>query len=122
MAVGTVFELDAAQPGHTTLVLTPLTPGQAGRLPTADVIVTVGSVADVAALDGWSGPAVVKLASSMQRFGARPAEVGPVLDAPRPGPGSPSPGLRSTSPSPATTPPARAEVDGVGRRAGDAGA
>jgi alanine racemase len=81
IAVGTVFELDAAQPGTTTLVLTPITPGQHRRLPTDDVIVTVGSFADVAALGGWRGPAVVKLVSSMRRFGATPGEVAAVLAA-----------------------------------------
>lgn len=81
IAVGTVFELDDIPPGTTALVLTPLAPGQAARVPSDGVIVTVGSVADIATLNGRIGPAVVKLASTMRRFGATPDEVPAVLAA-----------------------------------------
>lgn len=65
IAVGTVHELDGLPPGATPVVLTPtLTPP-----PSTDVVLTVGSEAHIAALRGWNGRVIVKLASSMLRYG-----------------------------------------------------
>jgi alanine racemase len=77
VCVGTIHELDGIPPTVTAVVLTPtLTPP-----PSNDVVLTVGSVADVAALDGWRGQVVVKLQSSMRRYGATPSEVDAVFTA-----------------------------------------
>jgi alanine racemase len=46
-------------------------------------ILTVGSLRDVAALAGWRGRVIVKLQSSMRRYGATPAEVPGVTAAAR---------------------------------------
>jgi alanine racemase len=66
IAVGTIYELDHVPAGLTAVVLTPAT-----RPPTsAAPVLTVGSVGHVHALDGWPGRVLVKLASSVRRFGA----------------------------------------------------
>lgn len=83
LAVGTVHELDDVADevdDVTFLVLTPIAPGQASMLRGRPAIATVASLADVDALDGWRCPAVVKLASSMRRFGAAPDELAAVVD------------------------------------------
>jgi alanine racemase len=65
VAVGTIHELDGLPAGLHVAVLTPtLTPPS-----TDSPILTVASTEHVAALAGWSGRVVVKLASSMQRYG-----------------------------------------------------
>jgi alanine racemase len=65
IAVGTVYELDGLPDGPTPVVLTPtLDAPDDGR-----AILTVGSLEHIAALSSWSGRVVVKLASSMRRFG-----------------------------------------------------
>ncbi len=71
VCVGTVHELHDVPDGLTPLVLTPtLAP------PTDDhPVLTVGSLAHVAALAGWRGRVIVKLASSMRRYGVRAAEL-----------------------------------------------
>ncbi|MEO7369503.1 MAG: alanine racemase, partial [Ilumatobacteraceae bacterium] len=48
---------------------------------TAQPILTIGSLHDVDALRGWRGRVVVKLQSSMHRFGATPEELPSVLAA-----------------------------------------
>jgi alanine racemase len=65
VAVGTVYEL-AGLPEHVTpVVLTPT-----WRPPeSTEPVLTVSSPAHVAALSGWSGRVIVKLPSSMQRYG-----------------------------------------------------
>lgn len=81
VAVGTVHEVaDPADrvDGLRFLVLTPAAPGQVALLRGRPAVATVASLADVEALDGWHGPVVVKLASSMRRFGATPDEFGAV--------------------------------------------
>jgi alanine racemase len=79
MAVGTIHELDHVPAGVTPVVLTPtLRPP-----PTAAAILTVGSVAHVRALDGWPGRVLVKLASSMRRFGVTDRTMTPVMTAAR---------------------------------------
>ena len=65
VAVGTVHELPGLPEGLHVVVLTPtLTPPD-----TTAPILTVGSDAHIAALAGWHGRVLVKLASSMQRYG-----------------------------------------------------
>lgn len=65
IAVGTVHELDGLADGPQVVVLTPtLTPPD-----TSAPILTVAGPAHIAALSTWTGRVVVKLASSMQRYG-----------------------------------------------------
>ena len=81
VAVGTVFEVPD---GFETFVLTPAVGSDASLLP-ADAIPTVGSLEHVGALvaAGWSGRVLVKLASSMRRYGATPDGLPTLLDAVR---------------------------------------
>jgi alanine racemase len=65
IAVGNVHELAGMPDDVDHVVLTPTLTAPA----TADPILTVGSAAHVAALDGWHGRVLVKLASAMHRFG-----------------------------------------------------
>jgi alanine racemase len=79
IAVGTVHELDQLPAGVTPVVLTP-----AARPPdSAAAVLTVGSVGHIHALAGWSGRVVVKLASSVRRFGATADTLTPVMTAAR---------------------------------------
>ena len=75
VCVGTVYELDGVADRVTPIVLTPsLVPPptpSSGLTP----VMTVGSVADVDALGGWHGRAIIKLQSSMRRYGATPSEL-----------------------------------------------
>jgi alanine racemase len=81
LAVGTVHELDHLPAGVTAVVLTP-----AARPPdSAAPVLTVGSVGHVHALAGWPGRVVVKLASSVRRFGATAETLTPVMTAARAG-------------------------------------
>jgi len=66
VAVGTVHELVGLPEALTPMVLTPTLVAP----PTTRPILTVGHAAHVAALGGWSGRVVVKLTSSMQRYGS----------------------------------------------------
>ena len=77
IAVGTVHELGGLPTNVRPVVLTPT------RRPPADLhpILTVAGPADVAALTGWPGRVVVKLASSMRRFGVEPDDLGDLVDA-----------------------------------------
>lgn len=79
IAVGTVHELTGLATTARPLVLTP------ARRPPTDLhpILTVGALDDVAALAGWRGSVVVKLASSMKRFGVEPDGLGALTDAVR---------------------------------------
>lgn len=65
LAVGTVHELEGLPPQCTPVVLTPTLrpPG------TTDVVLTVGNREHVAALSAWPGRVIVKLESSMHRYG-----------------------------------------------------
>jgi hypothetical protein len=75
IAVGTVFEVSEVPDSHEALVLTPLVtphspiPGHA--------ILTVGSTAHVETLvaSGFRGRVIIKLRSSMMRFGAAASDV-----------------------------------------------
>ena len=72
IAVGTIHELEGLPDAVTPVVLTPtLTPpaaasaGSRSRPP----ILTLGNPAHIDVLSGWDGGVLVKLASSMQRYG-----------------------------------------------------
>jgi alanine racemase len=71
VAVGTVHELGAAPPNTTEVVLTPA----AAPPPTTNPVLTVGAERDVEALAGWHGQVLLKLQSSMRRYGCTPSEV-----------------------------------------------
>lgn len=77
VAVGTVHELAGLPDGLHAVVLTPTLEAPAST----DPILTVGNRAHLDALDGWNGRVIVKLASSMQRFGGDVALVGAACDA-----------------------------------------
>lgn len=79
IAVGTVHELAGLPSAARPVVLTPT------RRPPTELrpILTVATPADVTALAGWRGGVVVKLASSMRRFGVEPGELGALTDAVR---------------------------------------
>ena len=65
IAVGTVHELDGFPDGPTPVVLTPTLDAPADTR----AILTVGSHEHIAALRAWPGHVIVKLASSMHRYG-----------------------------------------------------
>lgn len=65
LAVGTIHELDGLPGSVTPVVLTPTLTPPASTEP----VLTVGHPAHVEALRGWAGRVVVKLESSMHRYG-----------------------------------------------------
>ncbi|MEY2401709.1 MAG: hypothetical protein QOJ08_1820 [Ilumatobacteraceae bacterium] len=74
VCVGTIYELDGVADRVTPVVLTPSSeppPQSSGLAP----VMTVASSNDVAALTGWRGRVIVKLQSSMRRYGATVAEL-----------------------------------------------
>jgi alanine racemase len=79
IAVGTVHELDHLPGEVTPVVLTPTRTPPTSRTP----ILTIGSVDHVQALRGWRGRVLVKLASSVRRFGATADDLGAVTTAAR---------------------------------------
>jgi alanine racemase len=79
IAVGTVHELDHVPAGTTAVVLTPTRHAPAEPSP----VLTIGSTDHVRVLAGWSGRVIVKLASSMRRFGATREELGALTAAAR---------------------------------------
>jgi alanine racemase len=82
VCVGTIHELDGVSERVTPIVLTPsLTPPP--TLIGSFAVMTVGSLHDVAALAGWRGRVIVKLQSSMRRYGATPGELDAVVAATR---------------------------------------
>ncbi len=76
LAVGTVHELAGLPDDVTPVVLTPTFEPPAST----DAVLTVGSSAHIAALRGWGGPVIVKLESSMHRYGG---DIGLVAEAQR---------------------------------------
>lgn len=77
VCVGTVHELHDVPAALAPVVLTPaLAPPPDDR-----PVLTVGSIAHVRALAGWRGRVIVKLASSMRRYGVPAAELPALLDA-----------------------------------------
>ena len=79
MAVGTVFEVPSVPSNYSALVLTPALHIPSGLRP--NVILTVGSSAHVA-VAAEHGPrrVVVKVRSSMQRYGVPVAEVASLVE------------------------------------------
>ena len=79
IAVGTVHELDRPAGRRVPVVLTP------SRRPPHDMtpILTVGSIDHVSALAGWPGRVLVKLMSSVRRYGVTVDDLGPVTRAAR---------------------------------------
>ncbi len=71
VCVGTIQELDDVAPGVRSLVLTPTLVAPSST----DAILTVGSAAHVDALHDWSGTVVLKVRSSMRRFGAPATQI-----------------------------------------------
>jgi alanine racemase len=69
VAVGTVHELDGLPDELHAVVLTPTLVAPASATP----ILTVGRQDHIEALDGWGGRVLVKLESSMHRYGGDPA-------------------------------------------------
>ena len=80
IAVGTVYEAADVPADRDALVLTPHL-GHPVLGPNA--ILTIGHLAHIDALDGWRGRVVVKLGSSMRRYGIEPADLGALLVAAR---------------------------------------
>jgi alanine racemase len=66
VAVGTVHELDGLSDELHPVVLTPTLVAPESTTP----VLTVGNQAHIDALDGWRGRVLVKLESSMHRYGA----------------------------------------------------
>ena len=79
VCVGTIHELDAVAASVTPVVLTPTLTAPSSTA----MVLTVGSGDDVKALSGWQGRVVVKLQSSMRRYGATPNELHTVVAAVR---------------------------------------
>lgn len=69
VCVGTTRELAGVPPVLTPIVLTPTLQAPAD----ARAVLTVGHLAHVTSLAGWHGRVMVKLASSMRRYGVDPA-------------------------------------------------
>ena len=65
IAIGTVYELDGLPDQATPVVLTPTLTAP----DSTDTVLTVGNQAHIDALQGWGGRVIVKLASSMRRYG-----------------------------------------------------
>lgn len=86
LAVGTVHEVASVPRGRLALVLTPtLDPRMLDTAPLApdEVILTIGSAAHLAALGSVPRRVVVKVRSSMHRYGVPIRELAPFLDATR---------------------------------------
>lgn len=86
LAVGTVHEVASVPRGRLALVLTPtLDPRVLDTAPLAqdEVILTIGSAAHLAALGSVPRRVVVKVRSSMHRYGVPIRELAPFLDATR---------------------------------------
>ena len=79
VCVGTTHELHDVPPALTPVVLTPTLAAPTTRR----AVLTVAEVAHVEALRGWHGSVMVKLRSSMRRYGAAPDELAAVVAAAR---------------------------------------
>lgn len=80
IAVGSVFEVHVVPSTHTAMVLTPAGIELPTSLPSQSIL-TVGSRhhVDVLQRAGWRGQVIVKLQSSMRRYGATLGELSPLL-------------------------------------------
>jgi alanine racemase len=75
-AVGTVHELTELPHGPHQIVLTPAVGADlAGMHLSPNTVLTVGSLADVTALEGRTQRIIIKMASSMRRYGANSDEL-----------------------------------------------
>jgi alanine racemase len=76
IAVGTAYEARDVPSTHTPIVLTPIGIDLPTTLPSNSVL-TVGSIEHVTTLRnaGWTGRVMVKLLSSVKRYGVSPAEL-----------------------------------------------
>jgi alanine racemase len=81
VCVGTVHELSGLPGGVRPIVLTPTLTPPAAHTSESDAVLTVGSIAHVDALSGWAGEVVVKLQSSMRRFGVTAEELPSLIEA-----------------------------------------
>ncbi|MCY7300803.1 MAG: alanine racemase [Ilumatobacteraceae bacterium] len=77
VCVGTAHELADVPAELTAVVLTPTLTAPAETR----AVLTGGNVEHVHALEGWAGSVMVKLASSMRRYGAAPSELAALLAA-----------------------------------------
>ncbi len=77
VCVGSVHELRDVPAALMPIVLTPTLTAPADTR----AVLTVGSVEHAHALDGWTGSVMVKVASSMRRYGAAPSELAALLAA-----------------------------------------
>ncbi len=76
VCVGTVHELDGVPHGVTPVVLTPTMIAPALIAPVDDqVVLTVGGEEHVRALGDWQGRVMMKLRSSMHRYGVLPTQL-----------------------------------------------
>lgn len=82
VCVGTVFEVKDTPAGVTPIVLTPTLTEPPKSMP-ASTVLTVGSVHHVMALEHakWTGEVIVKLQSSMHRYGVEPTALEGLLSA-----------------------------------------
>jgi len=81
VAVGNVHELTDVPSSLRPVVLTPtITAPALTRHVRRDTVLTVGSHEHVDTLDGWYGQVMVKLASSMKRYGTTPARLPALVD------------------------------------------
>ncbi|CAB4365177.1 MAG: hypothetical protein F2681_13720 [Actinobacteria bacterium] len=76
VCVGSIHELIDVPAALSPVVLTPALRPPSDTWP----VLTVGHVDHVRALAGWNGRVMVKLASSMRRYGVGPDELRPLLD------------------------------------------
>lgn len=83
VCVGTIHEVGDVPAALQPVVLTPTLSAPEARTTGPEPVLTVGSAAHVAALDGWAGSVVVKLQSSMRRYGAAPGDLADLLRAVR---------------------------------------
>ncbi|MEM9516776.1 MAG: alanine racemase [Actinomycetota bacterium] len=81
IAVGTVHELNDVPDGIRAVVLTPTLTVPTALATRPSTILTVGAPEHIAALQGWTGSVVVKLRSSMRRYGSDPALIDQARDA-----------------------------------------
>lgn len=77
VCVGTVYELDGVPHGVTPVVLTPTLVAPSDTR----VVLTVGSTEHLSAVADWPGRVMVKLRSSMHRYGVAPGQLGDLLRA-----------------------------------------
>lgn len=82
VAVGTAWELADVAGGRPVVVLTPCGPAEATAL-TPSAVPTIGATRDVEILRaaGRTGEVVVKLATSMRRYGITPGDLATLLEA-----------------------------------------